>query len=141
MKIEEIEIEGDCEVSGTDTANSKDFEPKKKKRKKLPIIIGVIALVLIAAGFGFFSWHEQPSFCNAICHTPMDPYNETYDLEAGSSGVDKWGNQVQDTNAMLCVSHKVPVQEGGADAKCLTCHVPTIGEQISEGVKWISGDY
>ena len=50
----------------------------KKKGKKLPIILGVVAVVIVAAGAGFFVWHEQPTFCNAICHTPMDAYVETY---------------------------------------------------------------
>ena len=45
---------------------------------------------------GFWVWHEQPSFCAAICHTPMDEYLETYEQEPGTTGVDKWGNEVRD---------------------------------------------
>lgn len=43
------------------------------RRAKASIVIGVVAAVIIAAGAGFAVWHDQPSFCNAICHTPMDP--------------------------------------------------------------------
>ena len=107
----------------------------KKKRKKLPVILGVVAVVLVAAGAGFFVWHEQPSFCNAICHTPMDPYNETYEQAIDTQGVDKWGNEVNDTRAMMSVLHREE------DVTCLECHVPTIEEQLSEGMAWISGNY
>ncbi|MEG0621206.1 MAG: salivary glue protein Sgs-3, partial [Raoultibacter sp.] len=42
----------------------------KKKGKKWPIVVGVVVAVLVVAGIGGFIWHEQPSFCSAICHTP-----------------------------------------------------------------------
>ena len=42
----------------------------QKKKKKWPIVVGVVVAVLVVAGAGFWVWHEQPSFCNAICHTP-----------------------------------------------------------------------
>lgn len=116
-------------------------KPKKHRSKKLPIIVGVVAVIVIVAGVGLFVWHEQPGFCNAICHTPMDPYLETYEQEAGQVGVDKFGNEVENTSALLCVSHKASAQEGGADATCLTCHVPTLSEQVTEGVNWVTGNY
>lgn len=50
----------------------------KMTRKNKWIIVGVVAAVLVVAGAGFWVWHEQPSFCNAICHSPMDKYVETY---------------------------------------------------------------
>ena len=50
----------------------------QKKKKKWPIVVGVVVAVLVVAGAGFWVWHEQPSFCNAICHSPMDKYVETY---------------------------------------------------------------
>ena len=109
----------------------------KKPKKKMGITLGVIAAVIIVAGAGFFVWHEQPSFCNAICHIPMDPYYETYDQEPNTEGVDKWGNTVTNTSAMLCVSHEY----GYSQASCLSCHVPTLGEQVSEGIAWVTGDY
>ena len=108
--------------------------PKKKKRK-WPIVIGVIAVVLVAAGAGFWVWHEQPSFCNAICHTPMDPYNKTYEYNSGAAGEDKWGNEVKDAGTMMVVTHKEQ------DVDCLGCHVPTLQEQVAEGLNWVSGNY
>lgn len=94
--------------------------PKSKKRRKFLIAIGVIAVVLIAAGAGFWIWHEQPSFCNAICHSPMDKYVESY---------------YSDDEDLLVTMH---AEEGN---ECLDCHEPAISEQIAEGMKWITGDF
>ena len=35
----------------------------QKKKKKWPIVVGVVVAVLVVAGAGFWVWHEQPSFC------------------------------------------------------------------------------
>ncbi len=103
--------------------------PKARKR----LIAGcTIAVTIGVASCGLLAWHEQPSFCNAFCHAPMDPYVETYDQTYGSPGVDKWGNEVSDASSMLAVSHK----EQGMN--CLSCHVPTLQEQASEGIEWLS---
>lgn len=113
----------------------------KKSSKKWPIVTGVVAAILVVAGAGMWVWHEQPSFCGAICHYPMATFNTTYDQEPNTTGVDKWGNEVSNTSAMLCVTHKVSTEEGGAGATCLSCHVPTLSEQISEGMTWVAGNY
>ena len=115
-----------------------EAHPKTRSRKltkKMQAVIGVIVVVVIAAGAGFWVWHEQPSFCNAICHAPMDPYLPTYQSEPGQASIDKWGNPVSDASSMLAATHRV---EGDS---CLDCHVPTIGEQISEAGSWVSGGY
>lgn len=105
------------------------------KAKRWPIVLGTVALVGVVAGMGFWVWHEQPGFCGAICHTPMDPYVETYQQELGQAGVDKWGNQVDDVSGMMAATHR-------ADGlTCLSCHVPTIAEQVVEGVNWATGAY
>ncbi|MGI6105343.1 MAG: cytochrome c3 family protein [Raoultibacter sp.] len=130
-KVEAMQDEVAAEASTESLAEG----APKKKRKKLPIILGVIVAVVIVAGAGFFVWHEEPSFCNAICHSPMDPYNETFDQAIDTAGVDKWGNEVTTTTAMMSVVHKEE------DVDCLACHVPTIGEQLSEGMHWVSGDF
>lgn len=109
--------------------------PSAKKRKKWPITLSVIVIILIIAGAGFWVWHEQPSFCGAICHKPMDPYLANYDAESGHASFDKYGNNVSDANSMMAIAHKKD------DVTCIGCHIPTLSEQISEGTHWISGDY
>lgn len=126
-------------VSGATATDGKI--PSVKKNKKWPIVTGVVVAVLVVAGAGMWVWHEQPSFCGAICHYPMAAYNATYDQEPNTTGVDKYGNEVSNTSSMLCVTHKVSTEEGGAGATCLSCHVPTLSEQISEGLGWVAGDY
>lgn len=108
----------------------------KKGHKKLFVTLGVVVAVIVVAGVGFFAWHEQPSFCNAICHTPMDGYLPTYESEMDEPGIDKWGNEVELSNAMLAPTHRSMNEN-----TCLSCHVPTIGEQIGEAVSWVSGNY
>lgn len=137
---EEKNVNGAAEAAASEGVKAENISAKKK-RKKWPVTLGVVLVVLVAAGAGFWVWHEQPSFCNAICHTPMDPYNETYNQEDNTAGTDKWGNEVSNTHAMLAVSHKGPIENGGADATCMSCHVPQLSEQISEGINWLTGNY
>ncbi len=91
----------------------------KRKRKKAPIIIGVVAVIVIAAGAGFWVWHEQPSFCNAICHEPMDAYVAGYYEEP----------------TQMAYTHQVE------DVTCLQCHEPKLDEQINEAMVWVSGNF
>ena len=60
----------------------------KRNKRKLAGIIGVVAAVVVVAGAGYMVWHDQPSFCNAICHTPMDGYLTTYEATPGESATD-----------------------------------------------------
>ena len=75
-------------------------KPRGKSRK-WPITVAVLAVVAAVAGGGFWVWHEQPSFCNAICHTPMDPDLAAFEQEPGVQGVDKWGNTVERKAALM----------------------------------------
>lgn len=134
--VEDVETKVE-EVIEDIQADKPEATPKKKSKKKLGIVLGVIVLVLVVAFAGFWKWHETPSFCGAICHTPMDQYLVTYNQEADTAGVDKWGNEVENTSTMLCVSH----QKEGVEAECLDCHVPVLSEQIGEGFTWVSGNY
>lgn len=90
------------------------------KTRRTTIIVGVVGAVILAAGIGFFIWHEQPSFCNAICHQPMDKYVESYYDEDGVN---------------LAATH------AKAEKNCLDCHEPTLSEQIAEGMAWATGDF
>ncbi len=134
MTEEKTKAETAAEATAVDDTAT-EAPAKKKGKKKWPIVVGVVVVVLIAAGAGFWVWHEQPSFCNAICHTPMDAYGETYDQELNTTGVDKWGNEVENTRSMLVVTHKA------LGTTCLGCHVPTLSEQIGEGIGWVTGNY
>lgn len=91
----------------------------KKRRRRWPIAVGVVVAVLVVAGAGFMVWHEQPSFCNAICHTPMDPYVEGY----------------YNDDSLSAQAHQV------AGVTCLQCHEAKLDEQIKEGLSWVSGDF
>lgn len=94
---------------------------KKKGRSKKPfIVLTTIVVILVLGGVGFSIWHEQPSFCNAICHSPMDNYVEGYN--SGDS-------------ALLVSKH------AQADIVCLQCHESNLSEQITEGVAWLKGDF
>ena len=108
-----------------------------RNKKRVGIVAGVVAAVVVVAGVGAFAWHEQPSFCNAICHTPMDGYLETYEATPGQAATDKWGNEVADASGMLAAVHA----SNDSKATCLSCHVPTMSEQLTEGGEWVSGNY
>ena len=41
---------------------------------------------------------------------------------------------------MLAVVHAVSKDEGGADANCLSCHKPTIAQQLTEVSEWSTGN-
>ncbi len=110
--------------------------PKKKRKKNKLIIVAAAVVILAALGVGGWIWHEQPSFCNAICHTPMDPYLPTYESTPGQPAVDKWGNEVKNASAMLTPTHRAE-----QDITCIDCHVPTLGEQVTEAVHWVTGSY
>jgi nitrate reductase NapE component len=119
-------LDGDkTDAAGTTAASNASSAPpstpKKKRSKKL--VIGVtlasVAALLVVAGVGFTVWHEQPGFCNAICHQPMDAYVEGYDNDA----------------TQFLAAHK---QEA---VNCIDCHDPGIGEQVNEAVHWVQGDF
>lgn len=92
----------------------------KKRPKRGWIVAGVVAAVIVVAGAGFWVWHEQPSFCNAICHSPMDYYVETYDSGDPQLGV---------------------TAHAKAGESCLDCHTAELTTQISEAMAWVSDNY
>lgn len=109
-------------------------EPAAKK-KKWPVVVGIVVVVIAVAGIGFWNWHATPGFCNSMCHESMDAYVETYDNVAGQAGVDKYGNAVSNSSAMMVVAHKE------ANVACLDCHVPSITQQLGEVMETITGNY
>ncbi|MBQ3302388.1 MAG: cytochrome c3 family protein [Eggerthellaceae bacterium] len=110
--------------------------PKPKFKNRKFAIIGAIIAAIAAVGFGFWQWHETPEFCVAICHTPMDEtYLQTLYANPYEPAVDKWGNKVDKAGAMLASLH------GKMGKRCMSCHVPAIEEQVTEGIEWITGNY
>ena len=91
----------------------------KRKGRRWPIVVGVIAAVVVAAGAGFWVWHEQPSFCNAVCHDPMDAYVDGYFSDA----------------TLMANAHE------RADVTCLKCHEAKLSDQVAEGLSWVRGDF
>ena len=126
--------EQEAESTGVDADADAKSNQRKPNRKKLGII-GIVVAIIAVVGVGLFVWHEQPSFCGAICHTPMDNYLKTYEAVPGQASVDKWGNQVSDASSMLASVHR---QYGKT---CLDCHKPVLSEQMSEGAEWVTGSY
>lgn len=106
-----------------------------KKHKRARIIVSIVVVVVVIAGVGIWNWHNQHSFCGTVCHDSMSTYVETYDQTSGQAGTDKWGNKVSDADAMMAVVHK------DAGEGCLSCHVPSIPQQLGEVQETISGDY
>jgi hypothetical protein len=100
-------------------AASTSTEPKPKMKKKHTIVLGVVA-VIIVIGAAFWIWHEQPGFCNSVCHTPMDSYVNSY---------------YSNDSSMLASVHS---QNG---KNCLSCHEAKLTDQVSEAMKWVADDY
>ncbi|MCI8367898.1 MAG: cytochrome c3 family protein [Eggerthellaceae bacterium] len=120
-------------ISEAGTSSAGSASPKRPRKKAL--VAAVVVVAIAAVGAGLFAWHEQPSFCSAICHTPMDAYGKTY-LDGTQ---DEFGNSLtaEESNSMLAYAHSQYM--GGIT--CLDCHVPTLDEQVSEGLAWVAGNY
>lgn len=107
--------------SVADEGKDEGSEGSQKKRPKRGLVTaGVIVAVLVAAGVGAWVWHDQPSFCNAVCHSPMDSYVESYSTDDPGLGI-----------------------KAHADAgnNCLSCHEAKLTTQVSEVMAWVSDDY
>ena len=113
--------------------------PKKKGKKKLAIV-GVIVVVLVAVGAGMMVWHESPSFCSTMCHIE-GTYVDNYMQEQNAAGVDKYGNAVSNTNAMMAVLHRNTKATAKSEIVCVDCHVPNIMELAHDGMNYVSGNY
>ena len=92
----------------------------KRSRRRTWTAVGIVAAVIVVAGAGFWVWHEQPSFCNAICHSPMDYYVETYDAGDPHLGI---------------------TAHAADGVTCLKCHEAELTTQVSEAMAWASDNY
>lgn len=96
------------------------------KRKLVRVLagLGVALIVLVAAGFAGWKYHEKPQSCG-LCHL-MHTYIATY---TGAIVSEKDGSPLM---------AKVHADEGDT---CLDCHEPTLNQQFAELKMYISGDY
>lgn len=135
MSEEETKVEAATEAPATEGSTTEEAPLPRKRERSGRSSWAFVVLVLIAAGAWLLGLARAAELLRRHRHTPMDEYLETYEQEPGTTGVDKWGNEVSNTNAMLAVSHKAQ----GKD--CMSCHVPTLSEQMSEGINWVTGNY
>ena len=124
-----------AETEQTGQAEQATQQPAPKRGRKKLAIVGIVVVVIAAIGVGFWVWHETPGFCGTMCHESMNAYVATYEQAANSTGADKYGNAVSNTDAMLAVSHK------GHNLACLSCHVPSLSQQLGEVQETLTGDY
>ncbi len=101
-------------------ADASEGNAPKKHKKNGWMVLGIVVAVIVIVGAGFWVWHEQPSFCNAICHSPMDSYVETYYSE---------------DSGMMASVHE------NAGVNCLGCHEAKTTEQVTEVCAWVADDY
>jgi len=80
------------------------------------IMASILVIAIIAGAWYYSSYHSDPKFCT-FCHL-MDTYLESWE-----------------SPPLLAYSH------GQEDVVCLDCHSASIGEQISELFKYITGDF
>jgi len=117
--------------------NTMETGPVKKQRKgRAALLAAVIVVVLVFGGAVavYATQHDNPAFCNAVCHTPMDPYVASYQTGASVNS-----DQAADAPLLSVTVHKQAVE--GSEIKCLSCHNDGLDAQISEGMSWISGSY
>lgn len=113
-------------------------KPKKKRNKK--VIVGAIALIIVAAGIGMLVWHEQPTFCSTMCHIEQT-YVDNYMQDQGVAGRDKYGQAVTNTNAMMAVLHRNTKATAKTEIVCVDCHKPNIAELANDGIHLVTGSY
>ncbi|MDR1421883.1 MAG: cytochrome c3 family protein [Coriobacteriales bacterium] len=113
------DVETDVFESGEPHSSPKS-SGQRKNHRKLWVTLGIIAVALVGLSTGAWVWHEDPTFCNAFCHKPMDSYVEGY---------------VSDDPVLLVSAHK------DAGLECLDCHESNMAQQVEELGKWVSGDF
>ena len=107
----------------------------QKKKKKWPIVVASSSLCSSwpapASGYGTSSRASATPSAHPDGRLPA-----TYEAEPGQAATDVWGNEVANASGMMAAVHRA---ENGTT--CLGCHVPTLSEQIGEGMSWITGSY
>ena len=118
---------------------AEEAQPKKKRTKKLAIA-GIVVVALVAIGAGMMVWHESPDFCSTMCHIE-GTYVDNYMQEQGVAGVDKYGTEVSNTNAMMAVLHRSTKATAKSEIVCVDCHTPNFVELAHDGMNFVTGSY
>ncbi|MCL1799462.1 MAG: hypothetical protein FWG23_06980 [Eggerthellaceae bacterium] len=95
-----------------------ETEPKARRRKRWPVALAILGVIVVVAGVGFLTWHQTPGFCGTVCHTTMGSYLETYE-----------------NSSYLVANH------AAADVVCLDCHEADLTTQLAELQVQLGGDY
>ncbi|MBQ9955430.1 MAG: cytochrome c3 family protein [Eggerthellaceae bacterium] len=108
------------QADASEVASTAEPSPKKGKglKVKLGIVGAVVVAIVVVAGACYAAFHDDPAFCNAVCHAPMDTYVENYNEGDGMARVHMEAN-----------------------VTCLDCHEPTLSQQVSEGMAWVTGNF
>lgn len=117
-----------------------DMPEKKRKGSKKLAIVAVVVVVLVAVGAGMMVWHESPTFCSTLCHIEGD-YVDNYMQEQNAPGIDKYGNPVKNTNAMMAVLHRENKATANPEILCVECHIPNVMELAHDGMNYVAGNY
>lgn len=131
--IVSIDSDDVAPIQGVEDGADVQKSARGKGGRNKKVVIGCVLAAIVVAGAGFWSWHETPGFCSTVCHDTMDVFYQTYMSADNAVATDKLGNEVSNSHAMLSVSH------ASQDLKCLSCHVPSIGQQIGEVAETVTG--
>ena len=122
----------------TETTELKTFPdaPVKRKRSKGLIALVTVAIVVVVlaggGGVAYATQHDNPQFCNLICHVPMDPYVQSY-----TDNISVNSQQANLHYPLGVTQHK----ESDQELVCVDCHTDGIDTQIQEGIAWVTGNY
>lgn len=111
---------GSAAQTGAAAQPPADEPAARKPHRRAWTTVGIVAAIIVVAGAGFWVWHEQPGFCNAVCHSPMDYYVESYDSGDPHLGI---------------------TAHAADGVTCLKCHDAELTTQISELMAWTSDNY
>ena len=110
------------ETKETSAAASAPETPKKKrdwKGKRLPIVIAAVVAVTVL-GVAGWAWRATPGYCDALCHSTMSKYYDTFENQTDS----------------LAFAHK-----GVVNGKCLDCHENTLGTSVRMAQSQLTGNH
>ena len=124
----------------------------KKRVKRWQIVLGVVVVVLLAAGIGFYAWHNTPGFCGTMCHDSMGEHLDNYNgVDAsGGAGQASWHAQNEGTTCLDCHEADLgdynPHKSPHGQMNCNECHkghaaqVNTCGQCHDNGGQTMRGN-